>query len=130
MKGHNQNKYLHNCIKSNNLTHREWTEYGIKLGSKDLVCEPGFAAESPGSACVSGICCAGGTLCDGKGCPRARCCHSWFGLGVMDYSSLPTVTDLSPGSCWECLGLVFPGLQFELGACREDPCPSSCLRII
>lgn len=26
--------------------------------------------------------------------------------------------------------LVFPGLQFELGACREDPCTNSCLRII
>lgn len=108
MKGHNQNKYLHNYIKSNNLTPTEWTEYRINLGRKDLVCDPGFATESPEPACVSGSlpargCCAGGTLCDGNCCLRARCCHSWFGLGAMDYSTLATVTDLTPGSRWECL---------------------------
>lgn len=36
MKGHNQNKYLHNYIKSSNPTHAGWTECRIKLGRKDL----------------------------------------------------------------------------------------------
>lgn len=75
MKGHNQNKYLHNYIKSNNLTPTEWTEYRINLGRKDLVCDPGFATESPEPACVSGSlpargCCAGWTLCGGNCCPE------------------------------------------------------------
>lgn len=104
MKGHNQNKYLHNYIKSNNLTHAEWTECRIELGRKDLVCDPGSAAESPECACVSGSLparrggCAGWTLCDGKGCLEARGCHSSFALRVMDYSTPATGTGLTPGS--------------------------------
>lgn len=65
MKGHNQNKYLHNYIKSNNPTHAEWTECRIKLGRKDLALQL-----SPECACVPGSLPArrgAWTLCDGKG---------------------------------------------------------------
>lgn len=60
MKGHNQNKYLHNYIKSHNPTHAEWTEYRVNLGGKNLVCAPGFAAESLNVPVCQGLCQPGG----------------------------------------------------------------------